>query len=93
MFISHTEGCNGRLPNQDLQNSLHRIALSNGVPVAVYDHVDMMTKGSLPSLLDRLPKPAQVEVEAYRQQAKNIIRHVGYQARGRPSGVHGLYHQ
>lgn len=29
----------------------------------------------------------------YAYRAKNILRHVGYQARGQASGVHGLLHQ
>ena len=33
------------------------------------------------------------EVREYLYQAKNIVRHIGYQARGQPSGVHGLFHQ
>ncbi|KAF8350571.1 Gaa1-domain-containing protein [Amanita rubescens] len=87
------EGCNGRLPNQDLQNSFHRIALSNGVPVTVYDHVDTADHNKLPPLFNRFSGNIKKELEEYQQRAKNILRHVGYQARGRPSGVHGLYHQ
>ncbi|KAF8733706.1 hypothetical protein AX14_003630 [Amanita brunnescens Koide BX004] len=86
------EGCNGRLPNQDLQNSYHRIALSNGVPVTVHDHVETPDH-KLPPLFDQLPATVKHEIKEYRQRAKNILRHVGYQVRGRPSGVHGLYHQ
>lgn len=29
----------------------------------------------------------------YAHRARNILRHVGFQARGRASGVHGLLHQ
>ncbi|KAK2466794.1 hypothetical protein APHAL10511_001052 [Amanita phalloides] len=87
------EGCNGRLPNQDLQNSFHRIALSNGVPVTVYDHVDNVDQNKLPGPLTWIPEFVGLEINEYRQRARNILRHVGYQARGRPSGVHGLYHQ
>ncbi|KAM6500391.1 Gaa1-like, GPI transamidase component domain containing protein [Amanita muscaria] len=86
------EGCNGRLPNQDLQNSLHRIALSNGVPVTVYDHIDTDHQ-TLPAPFNWLPEHIQREIGAYCQQVKNVLRHLGYQARGQPSGVHGLYHQ
>ncbi|KAF8623453.1 hypothetical protein AX15_006239 [Amanita polypyramis BW_CC] len=87
------EGCNGRLPNQDLQNSFHRIALSNGVPVTVYDHIETLNDYKLPQLFKWLPQPVKNEINEYIQRAKNILRHVSYQVRGRPSGVHGLYHQ
>ncbi|KAF8637410.1 hypothetical protein AX17_002905 [Amanita inopinata Kibby_2008] len=87
------EGCNGRLPNQDLQNSVYWIARSNGIPVTVYDHTDAVESNKLPFSLDWLSSPVRQELFTYYQRAKNILRHVGYQARGRPSGVHGLYHQ
>jgi len=93
VYESRIEGCNGRLPNQDLQNSFHRIALSNGVPVTVYDHVDTADHNKLPPLFNQFSGNVKKELEEYQQRAKNILRHVGYQARGRPSGVHGLYHQ
>ena len=91
--LRRIEGCNGRLPNQDLQNSYHRIALSNGVPVTVHDHIETADYNKLPPLFDPLPDTVKNEIKEYRQRAKNILRHVGYQVRGRPSGVHGLYHQ
>lgn len=91
--LNRIEGCNGRLPNQDLQNSYHRIALSNGVPVTVHDHVETANHNKLPPLFDPLPDTIKNEIKEYQQRAKNILRHVGYQVRGRPSGVHGLYHQ
>ncbi|KAF5380995.1 hypothetical protein D9615_004070 [Tricholomella constricta] len=90
------EGMNGRLPNQDLINSFQRISrYTGGVPVVLYDNIDARDQPgsfSLPSLIpDFIRKES--EVQAYAFQAKNVFRQFGYQARGRPSGVHGLYHQ
>ncbi|PFH54211.1 hypothetical protein AMATHDRAFT_135962 [Amanita thiersii Skay4041] len=88
--IFYAEGCNGRLPNQDLQNSIYWIARSSGVPVTVYDHIDTPVSSLS---FNWLPDALQKEVRIYTQHARNILRHVKYQARGLPSGVHGLYHQ
>ncbi|GLB34825.1 putative gpi-anchor transamidase [Lyophyllum shimeji] len=88
------EGLNGRLPNQDLLNAFQRIARYQ-VPVVLYDHLEVHDQPDssvlpwfIPSILRK-----DSEVQTYAYQARNVIRHVGYQARGRPSGVHGLYHQ
>ncbi|KAF8077824.1 Gaa1-like protein [Lyophyllum atratum] len=83
------EGINGRLPNQDLLNSFQRIARSGdvgGVPVVIYDHLDIRDQPEASSLPALIPS-------FLRKERRNVIRHFGYQARGRPSGVHGLYHQ
>lgn len=32
-------------------------------------------------------------VRDYAYRAKNLLRHFGFQSRGKPSGVHGLLHQ
>ncbi|KAG6833694.1 hypothetical protein H0H87_002891 [Tephrocybe sp. NHM501043] len=84
-----SKGLNGRLPNQDLLNSLHRISQKEGVPVINYDHVGL---DSLPS---RIPKfiREKPEVQAYVSEAKNILRQFEYQTQGRPSGIHGLFHR
>jgi hypothetical protein len=94
-----TEGLNGRLPNQDLLNSFQRISrYSGGVPVTIYDHIDpreypsQSGPDSIPSWVSSLVGAAP-GVQTYAYQATNILRHVGYQARGRASGVHGLLHQ
>lgn len=70
---------------------------TGGVPVTVYDHYD---RGEFPSRdLESIPwwMPDAAKnteaVQEYSYRAKNILRHVGYQARGRASGVHGLMHQ
>ncbi|KAI0086173.1 Gaa1-domain-containing protein [Irpex rosettiformis] len=92
------EGLNGRLPNQDLLNSFQKISLyTGGVPVTVYDHYE---RGEFPDRdLADIPwwvPHAAMNIEAVKEyvyRAKNIMRHVGYQARGRASGVHGLMHQ
>lgn len=87
------EGINGRLPNQDLLNSFQRIARRD-VPVVLYDHLDTREHSTLPSLPSWLPNSLRNDAtQAYAYQAKNVVRHLGYQTLGRPSGVHGLFHQ
>ena len=84
-----TEGLNGRLPNQDLLNSLHVIAQRARVPVVTYDHISPPElPNSLPSFLRESQKFKQ-----YTESARNVLRHVGYEAKGGGSGVHGLLHQ
>lgn len=84
------EGLNGRLPNQDLINSFQLISrFTGGVPVFVYDHSDSRELPVwLPGVLEHVNG-----INEYAYRAKNILRHVGYQARGKASGVHGLLHQ
>jgi len=92
------EGLNGRLPNQDLLNSFQRISrYTGGVPVVLYDHLDPRDypgerSKMIPSWVPSAARD-QPDVQAYVYQGKNILRHVGYQSRGRASGVHGLLHQ
>ncbi|KAJ7063467.1 Gaa1-like protein [Mycena amicta] len=84
------EGINGRLPNQDLMNSFQFISKwTGGVPVLVYDHVEK-AQFEIPSWI---PKSYHDEIRTYEYQSRNVVRHIGYQARGRGSGVHGLFHQ
>ncbi|EMD38058.1 hypothetical protein CERSUDRAFT_104676 [Gelatoporia subvermispora B] len=94
------EGLNGRLPNQDLINSLYVITRHTaGVPVVVYDHLDPYEfpgrKAELAGLPAWLPPAVKDndEVVEYGYRAKDVLRHVKYQARGQASGVHGLLHQ
>ncbi|KAI9570458.1 Gaa1-like protein [Boletus coccyginus] len=89
------EGLNGRLPNQDLINSLRLISHYTGsVPLVLYDHLELhdVPQSSLlanaPEFMKRSPQLRELE---YR--ARNVKRHVSYQARGRPSGPHGLFHR
>ncbi|KZV73437.1 Gaa1-domain-containing protein [Peniophora sp. CONT] len=93
------EGVNGRLPNQDLINSLRVIAHNFGVPVVLYDHIDPSEFPGRRQLQDLLPSwipptvldnPVALE---YVYRARNIWRQFTYQARGIPSGAHGLFHQ
>lgn len=92
------EGVNGRLPNQDLINSVHKISReTGGVPVTVYDNYDL---GEFPDKdSKRIPEwvPAAVrenqQAKEYSYRAQNVMRHGNYQARGRASGPHGLLHQ
>ncbi|KAJ7685379.1 Gaa1-domain-containing protein [Mycena polygramma] len=84
------EGINGRLPNQDLLNSFQHISKwTGGVPVLVYDHLDS-PQNEIPSWI---PGAYREEFREYSYRSKNVLRHIGYQARGKGSGVHGLFHQ
>ncbi|KAI0374870.1 Gaa1-domain-containing protein [Pilatotrama ljubarskyi] len=91
------EGLNGRLPNQDLLNSVSLISrYTVGVPVLVYDHIDPREDRNQPGLLPSwLPEPLKTnsDVQEYVTRARNVYRHMNYQARGAASGVHGLFHQ
>ncbi|KAI0780960.1 Gaa1-domain-containing protein [Trametes elegans] len=91
------DGLNGRLPNQDLLNSVSLISRhSAGVPILIYDHIDPREARNLPSLLPSwFPKALKEnpDVQEYAARARNIYRQVNYQARGAASGVHGLFHQ
>lgn len=54
----------------------------------LYDHVeDFVPISWLPKFLESDPT-----VQTFAKRAKNVIRHVGYQGPGRPSGIHGLFH-
>ncbi|KAJ8078974.1 Glycosyl phosphatidyl inositol protein transamidase complex subunit [Marasmius tenuissimus] len=92
------EGLNGRLPNQDLLNSFQRIAnYRMGVPVILYDHLDPKDNHEVRKEIVPQWVPGALrdnsDVQAYAYQARNVFRHVQYQASGRGSGVHGLFHQ
>ncbi|KAL0946673.1 hypothetical protein HGRIS_012862 [Hohenbuehelia grisea] len=94
------EGLNGRLPNQDLINSFEHISkYTGGVPVLLYDHGEPGDINALRSDFPWLPNwlqeaiHDQIHLKTYFYRAKNILRHVSCQARGRASGVHGLFHQ
>ncbi|KZT11326.1 Gaa1-domain-containing protein [Laetiporus sulphureus 93-53] len=94
------EGLNGRLPNQDLFNSFQLISrYSGGVPVVLYDHLDTREDNArkdgcsfLPDWFSSFLKQSPA-LNEYCYRMRNILRHMGYQARGRASGVHGLMHQ
>lgn len=65
----------------------------------MYDHIDGRDypgreeeMSLLPSWLPRFV-PANDEMKEYAYRARNVLRHIGYQSRGRPSGVHGLMHK
>ncbi|KDQ17980.1 hypothetical protein BOTBODRAFT_29295 [Botryobasidium botryosum FD-172 SS1] len=89
------EGLNARLPNQDLLNSVQVITRWTGsCPTILYDHLDDYSRpdyelpfGMLKEWINSNP------VKEFEMRAGSILRHVGYQYMGRPSGVHGLFHQ
>lgn len=86
------EGTNGRLPNQDLSNSLSVISRNMGVPLVLYDHKDdQIHRG--PAILQPLADLFDINLPDYVRRVRNIGRHVSYQAIGEPSGVHGLFHR
>jgi glycosylphosphatidylinositol transamidase len=92
------EGTNGRLPNQDLSNSASTISRGMGVPWVLYDHndeghVNFKGRGVLVSLLLEIADMIGVDVQDYLRRGRNILRNVGYQATGEPSGVHGVFHK
>lgn len=90
------EGLNGRLPNQDLLNSFHIISRNSGVPVLLYDNYDpgdSNWRDPLPLLWLPSALRNNWRVKDYVYRARNLLRHVSYQARGHPSGIHGLLHQ
>lgn len=94
---TRTEGLNGRLPNQDLLNSFHIISgNTGGVPVLLYDNHDP-SDGNWrdPLVISWLPAALRDNgrVKNYVYRARNLFSHFSYQARGHPSGIHGLLHQ
>ena len=100
MLQPQVEGLNGRLPNQDLINSFRVISQHTGnVPVLLYDHYEPsefpgreQIRHFFPSWLpDWIREHGDVIEYGYR--AKNMLKHFAYQAKGRASGAHGLFHQ
>ena len=73
-------------------NSLTIITRYAGnVPILLYDYnadeLKMRISSALPEVL-QIPKFVD-----YLLRAAHVLRHVNFQARGHPSGVHGLFHQ
>ncbi|CEL51826.1 GPI transamidase component gaa1 OS=Schizosaccharomyces pombe (strain 972 / ATCC 24843) GN=gaa1 PE=3 SV=1 [Rhizoctonia solani AG-1 IB] len=100
------EGLNGRFPNQDLLNSVLNIAkYSNGVSVLAYDTLDYLRSDHpydfgtrMSALWGYLPKPVQSmlndpNVKMFENRASIVSRNIAWQASGRASGIHGLFHQ
>jgi glycosylphosphatidylinositol transamidase len=94
---TRAEGLNGRLPNQDLLNSFHIISgNTGGVPVLLYDnHNPKDGNWRDPLVISWLPGALRnnERVKDYVYRARNLLSHFSYQARGHPSGIHGLLHQ
>lgn len=95
--VGLSEGLNGRLPNQDLMNSVVRIAGSTGVPTVLYDNIESSASYVVPRWLGSLLIVGQWTkhplFKNYLFQASNVKRHVQYEGLNRGSGVHGLFHK
>ena len=65
---------------------------TGGVPVVLYDHLEEQTEPMISRWLPQLLS-GQAFVKEYAKRARNVLRHVRYQALGRASGVHGLFHR
>ena len=69
---------------------------AGGIPVILYDHLDLW-RGDyrlpawIPEFAQKLTN--KQSVKEYQRLGKNIWRHVKYQAQGKPSGTHGLFHK
>lgn len=87
------EGLNGRLPNQDLINSVQIIAgRTDNVPVIIYDSLEPReSPGRTDTWVPAIAK--NNAAKHYTYNAMNVLKHVGFEARGGGSGVHGLLHQ
>ena len=69
---------------------------TGGIPVILYDHLDVwrgdyQPPAWIPEFARRLINKRPVK--EYQRLGKNIWRHVKYQAQGKPSGTHGLFHK
>jgi hypothetical protein len=69
---------------------------TGGMPVILYDHPDLW-RGDyhLPAWIPEFARELtnKQTVKEYQRLGKNIWRHVKYQAQGKPSGTHGLFHK
>jgi len=77
-------------------NCVQRISRgTGGVPVTVYDHLEWRDPAASPSKFSSPLSPLlhNPGVRDFVHRAKIITRHIGYQAMGQTSGVHGLYHK
>lgn len=83
------EGLNGRLPNLDLMNTTHR----GGVPLVLHDDVESPFSPPTHAGQDHWRVLVAKEIHAYIQRARHLLRYFSYHVVGRPSGVHGLFHQ
>jgi glycosylphosphatidylinositol transamidase len=73
------EGVNGRLPNQDVFNTVAHVArYAGGVQTRVHD-IDYEPQWDYPDF-----------VKDYLLAAKHLVDHFYYNALGKPSGAHGV---
>lgn len=69
---------------------------TGGIPVILYDHLDLWRGDySLPSWIPEFARNLinKQPVKEYQRLGRNIWRHIKYQAQGKPSGTHGLFHK
>ncbi len=69
---------------------------AGGIPVILYDHPDLWRGDyDLPAWIPEFARKLtnKQPVKEYQRLGKNIWRHVKYQAQGKPSGTHGLFHK
>ncbi|KAH6918352.1 Gaa1-like protein [Coprinopsis sp. MPI-PUGE-AT-0042] len=83
------EGVNGQLPNQDIINAFERLGRWHGVQTVMYDHVDNQ---AAPTWIPQFIRSDR-RFDNYWNRARAVFRNFGYQARGLPSGIHGLFHR
>ncbi|WWC89001.1 uncharacterized protein L201_003918 [Kwoniella dendrophila CBS 6074] len=74
------EGVNGRLPNQDIINTVQRVAqFTGGVPTRFHDIPDELPNIQAPEWL-----------RTYLLASKQLLHHFGYMITGRASAAHGV---
>lgn len=94
-----SEGNNGRLPNQDLLNTISDIAQYRvSLPVRLYQtpsELEPVTAAFLPAslaaLVERLGRLESVQ--RYWRAARGLAQHWSWAGLGRSSGVHGVFLQ
>ncbi|WVW84278.1 hypothetical protein I302_106308 [Kwoniella bestiolae CBS 10118] len=73
------EGVNGRLPNQDIINTVQRVAqFTGGVPTRYHD------------IPDEVPEYGPEWLGKYLLASKHLLSHFGYMITGRASAAHGV---
>lgn len=99
VVIKH-EGLQGQLPNLDVINALTRIAQrTDGLPVSLSassEHDNRWSKEPLGVLGKYLEQGLWKDDEGakkYLSGLLNVASQIGFLSMGRPSGIHGVFHQ